>query len=138
LKEVYTSLAMNLSLEAGLIKFSQIGVKKPYFIEEFMGKAFVHPYAMSTVACALFIFLSYKNSFKECFYKLATAGGDTDTVAAIGGSLMGAYMGFNEIPADLINLIRDKKKILKIADELHAKYCQKYSPNDDNIQSLCD
>jgi len=136
LKEVHASVAMNLSLEAGLIKFSQIGVKKPYFIEEFMGKAFVHPYAMSTVACALFIFLSLKDSFKRCLYELATSGGDTDTVAAIGGSLIGAYKGFNEIPADLIDLIRDKKKILKIADELYAKYCQKYSPNNDNIQSL--
>ena len=45
-------------IKTGLIKFSQIGVNSPFFIEEYLGKAFVHPYAISTVACAIFIFIN--------------------------------------------------------------------------------
>ncbi|GAH55609.1 unnamed protein product, partial [marine sediment metagenome] len=84
---------LNISIKAGLIKFSQVGVKSPYFIEEYLGKAFVHPYTLSTVACAIFVFLKNLNSFEDCIFQLATAGGDSDTVGAIGGSLAGAYFG---------------------------------------------
>jgi ADP-ribosylglycohydrolase len=66
--------SLNLSIESGLIKFSQAGVQSPYFIENYIGKAFVHPYALSTVACAIFIFLKSDILFTKnyYFYKPAT------------------------------------------------------------------
>jgi poly(ADP-ribose) glycohydrolase ARH3 len=112
---------LHLSTEAGLIKFSQVGVKTPFFIEEFLGKAFVHPYTISTVVCSIFIFLKNLHSFKECIYELATAGGDCDTVGAIGGSLSGAYFGLKNIPNDLIKIVKNYKKILKISEILFEK-----------------
>ena len=117
---------LNLSIESGLIKFSQAGVKSPYFIEDYMGKSFVHPYSISTVVCSIFIFLKNLNSFKECIYALATAGGDTDTVGAIGGSLAGAYFGFNNIPINLVKLVKKYKSILKISELLYNKYKESY------------
>jgi ADP-ribosylglycohydrolase len=113
-------------IRTGLIKFSQIGVKSPFFIEEYLGKAFVHPYAISTVACAIFIFINKINSFKDCIYELASAGGDTDTIGAIGGSLAGAYFGMKKIPIELVDLIKNKKIILKLAEELYLKFKEKY------------
>ena len=107
---------------SGLIKFSQIGVKSPFFIEEYFGKAFVHPYAISTVACAIFIFINKLNSFEECIYELAGAGGDSDTVGAIGGSLAGAYFGMKNIPIELVDLLKNKKLILKVSEELYQKF----------------
>ena len=124
LKKVKNSL--NISLKAGLIKFSQVGVKSPYFIEDYLGKAFVHPYAISTVACAIFVFLKNLNSFEECIFQLATAGGDSDTVGAIGGSLAGAYLGKGNISSDLIQLVRGYKDILKVSELLHFKFKEKY------------
>jgi len=109
-------------INSGLIKFSQIGVRSPFFIEEYLGKAFVHPYAISTVACAIFIFVNKLNSFEDCIYELASAGGDSDTVGAIGGSLAGAYFGMKNIPIELVDLLKNKKFILNIAENLYLKF----------------
>jgi len=117
---------LNLSTESGLIKFSQAGVRSPYFIEDFLGKAFVHPYAISTVICSIFIFLKNLNSFKDCIYELATVGGDTDTVGAIGGSLAGAYFGLKHIPVYLIKMVKNNRNILKIGEQLFTTFKHRY------------
>lgn len=117
---------LNLSIEAGLIKFSQAGVKSPYFIEDYLGKAFVHPYTLSTVACAIFVFLKNLNSFEDCIFQLATAGGDSDTIGAIGGSLAGAYFGLKNIPSDLIMIVKNHKNILRVSEQLYLKFKEKY------------
>jgi len=117
---------LDVTIESGLIKFSQIGVKSPYFIEQYLGKAFVHPYTLSTVACAIFIFLKNLDSFENCIFTLATAGGDSDTVGAIGGSLAGAYFGLKKIPVELLKLIKNYKSILKISEELYNTFKERY------------
>ncbi|MFW9875585.1 MAG: ADP-ribosylglycohydrolase family protein [Candidatus Thorarchaeota archaeon] len=117
---------LNIPLEAGLIKFSQAGVKSPYFIEEYLGQAFVHPYTISTVICTIFIFLKNLTSFKDCILELATAGGDSDTVGAIGGSLAGVYFGMENMPPKLIKLVKHNKKILKISEELYSIFEKRF------------
>lgn len=118
--------SLGTSIESGLIKFSQIGVKSPYFIEEYLGKAFVHPYSLSTVACAIFIFLKKLESFEDCIFELATAGGDSDTVGAIGGSLAGAYFGLENIPFELRKLVKNYRNIAKISESLFTKFKNRY------------
>ena len=127
LKKVESTIGIDL--EPGIIKFSQAGVKSPYFIEQYLGKAFVHPYAMSTVACALFIFLSTLKSFENCIYALAGAGGDSDTIGAVGGSLAGAYFGFDNISGELVNLVKKRSDILEIANNLFLTFEEKYLKN---------
>ncbi len=117
---------LHVTVEAGIIRFSQAGVKSPYFIEDFLGKAFVHPYTISTVACAIFIFLKRLKSFKDCIFELSTAGGDSDTVGAIGGSLAGAYFGLKNMPLELIKIVKNNKKILKISEELYFKFAERF------------
>ena len=126
--EILSKLKSNLDMpiDSGLIKFSQIGVKSPYFIEDYLGQAFVHPYAISTVACSLFIFLKKLSSFKECIFELSTSGGDSDTVGAIGGSLAGAYFGLQNIPFNLIKLVKNNKKISNISEELYRVFEKRY------------
>ena len=126
--KILHKLKSNLSIpiESGLIKFSQAGVKSPYFIEQYLGQAFVHPYTVSTVACSILIFLKMLTSFKDCIFELATAGGDSDTVGAIGGCLAGVYFGLENIPPDLIKLVKSNKKILNISEELYNKYKKRY------------
>ncbi|MHA2008475.1 MAG: ADP-ribosylglycohydrolase family protein [Promethearchaeota archaeon] len=114
--------SLDMPIEAGLIKFSQSGVKSPYFIEQYLGQAFVHPYTISTVVCALFIFLKRLSSFRECILELASAGGDSDTVGAIGGSLAGSFFGLKDIPEEFIKLVKGSKKILKLGENLYSKF----------------
>ena len=118
--------SLEMPIEAGLIKFSQAGVKSPYFIEQYLGQAFVHPYTISTVVCAIFIFLKRLSSFRECILELATAGGDSDTVGAIGGSLAGAFFGLKNIPDDLIKIVKGSKKILKLSESLYNKFKDRF------------
>lgn len=126
--EILSKLKSNLDMpiDSGLIKFSQIGVKSPYFIEEYLGQAFVHPYTISTVICSIFIFLKKLSSFKECILELSTAGGDSDTVGAIGGSMAGAYFGLQNIPLDLIKLVKNSKKISKTSEELYNVFEKRF------------
>ena len=91
-----------------------------------MGKSFVHPYTLSTVACSIFIFLKCLDSFKECIFELSTAGGDSDTVGAIGGGLAGVYFGMKNIPDYLIKLVKNYRKILKISEELCNRFVNRY------------
>ena len=117
---------LDMPIESGLIKFSQAGVKSPYFIEDYLGQAFVHPYTISTVACSLFIFLKKLSSFKECIFELSTSGGDSDTVGAIGGSLAGVYFGLQNIPPDLIKLVKNNKKISSLSEELYQVFEKRF------------
>ncbi|MFX0039165.1 MAG: ADP-ribosylglycohydrolase family protein [Promethearchaeota archaeon] len=117
---------LDMPVESGLIKFSQAGVKSPYFIEQYLGQAFVHPYTISTVVCSIFIFLKKLSSFRECIFELATAGGDSDTVGAIGGSLAGAYFGLKNIPPDLVKLVKNDKKISRISEELYNAFERRF------------
>jgi ADP-ribosylglycohydrolase len=119
-------LNLNMPIESGLIKFSQAGVKSPYFIEQYLGQAFVHPYTISTIVCSIFIFLKNLHSFRECIFELATAGGDSDTVGAIGGSLAGVYFGLENIPNNLIKLVKNEKKILRISKELYNVFEKRF------------
>ncbi|MHA1148331.1 MAG: ADP-ribosylglycohydrolase family protein [Promethearchaeota archaeon] len=118
--------SLHIDIESGLIKFSQAGVKSPFFIQDYLGLAFVHPYSISTVSCAIFIFLKRLDSFRDCIYELSTAGGDSDTVGAIGGSLAGAYFGFKRIPEDLVKLVKKYKGIMKLSENLYKIFKERY------------
>ncbi|MFW9894817.1 MAG: ADP-ribosylglycohydrolase family protein [Candidatus Thorarchaeota archaeon] len=126
--EILEKLKSNLDLpiESGLIKYSQAGVKSPYFIEEYLGQAFVHPYTISTVVCSIFIFLKKLSSFQECILEFPISGGDSDTIGAIGGSLTGAYFGYNNIPIALVKMVKNYKKLLKLGEELYLKFKSRY------------
>ncbi len=118
--------SLHLDLNTGLVRFSQAGVKPPYFIEDYIGEAFVHPYSLSTVACSIFVFIKKINSFKDSILDLSTSGGDCDTVGAIGGSLAGAYFGLHGIPSYYIKLVKNQKKILVTSEELYSSFQKRY------------
>jgi ADP-ribosyl-[dinitrogen reductase] hydrolase len=63
----------------------------------------------------------FKNStsFADGIEKAIRVGGDTDTVAAVAGGLLGAYYGYEAIPFEWRNTILGKLPMLEYADKLY-------------------
>ncbi len=76
--------------------------------------------AFDAVPMAFYCYFSSKN-FEQAVIKGASAGGDTDTIAAMAGSMKGAETGFEKIPAKF-KKIKDLDRILEISDLLYEAY----------------
>ena len=65
------------------------------------------------LAIAIYSALRYQNNFKDGIVCAINHGGDSDSTGAIAGNILGAYLGGNKIPSELIkdlelkNLISD-------------------------------
>ena len=70
-----------------------------------MNPGYIGSYCMDCLSMALHI-IYYTNNFKEAILKAANLCGDADSVASVVGQIAGAYYGFDSIPKDWINLIR--------------------------------
>ncbi len=68
---------------------------------------------------AVFWVLFNSNSYKEAVLKAVNLGEDTDTIAAIVGSLAGIYYGYQEIPDNWIDNIVKKDEILEVVNRFH-------------------
>jgi ADP-ribosyl-[dinitrogen reductase] hydrolase len=64
-------------------------------------------YVLHTVPFAVFCFLRFANDPMRALSEAISAGGDTDSVAAIVGAWMGALHGENGLPTDLISRVHD-------------------------------
>lgn len=67
----------------------------------------VSGYALHTVPVALYAWLRHRDDFSKALTSALDCGGDTDTVGAIVGALAGATLGFDSIPAEWRNDVRD-------------------------------
>ena len=54
--------------------------------------------------------------FKSMMEQLVLCGGDTDTIASIAGQVAGSYVGYNEIPSDMVSRMVDHSMIRGIVD----------------------
>lgn len=76
--------------------------------------------AFDAVPMAFYCYFSSKN-FEHTVIKGASAGGDTDTIAAIAGAMKGAETGFEGIP-EKFKKIKNLSRIIKTADKLYNAY----------------
>jgi poly(ADP-ribose) glycohydrolase ARH3 len=67
------------------------------------------------VPTAVGIFLIFRHNFEEAVAAAASAGGDTDTVAAIVGALSGAYHGLSAIPERWLKQISHREALENVA-----------------------
>lgn len=66
--------------------------------------------SLTTLLWALYSFLKYKNSFEDCLISCLKVGGDVDTIAKIGCSFSGCYLGKEKLPTEYLYDIHDKKR----------------------------
>lgn len=84
----------------------------------FLGEGWVGEEA---VALALYCFLKYPDSYEKVVIRGANTNGDSDSIACIGGSISGAYLGVEAIPDDWINKIENTGYLGELAARLAGK-----------------
>lgn len=67
----------------------------------------VSGYAFHTVPVAIYAVLSHPNSFKSALVAALDCWGDTDSVGAIAGALMGASVGSGGLPGEWLHSIAE-------------------------------
>ena len=75
-------------------------------------------YVIHSLKAALWAFY-HSNNFKDGALKAVNLGFDSDTVAAIYGTIAGACYGFENIDKDLVSGLMHNEKIIDIAEKLY-------------------
>jgi ADP-ribosyl-[dinitrogen reductase] hydrolase len=79
-------------------------------------------YILPTTITSCYCFLRYPDDFRRAIESSIMLGGDTDSVAAIVGGLVGGRIGFSKLPTELVNKINDmphdRQWIADMADRL--------------------
>ena len=79
-------------------------------------------YVVHTLEGVLFSIMN-NNNFKDSVICSIYLGFDTDTLAAITGSLVAILYGYEDIPKDWINDLRKKDYLDEMIDKFSNKYC---------------
>lgn len=66
--------------------------------------------------------LAHSNDFKGAVCKAVSLGGDTDTIGAITGSLAGLYYGWDSLPMDWMENLKNRELIYSICNQFFEKY----------------
>jgi len=72
-------------------------------------------YVVDTLEAALWCALTTA-SYQDCVLKAVNLGDDTDTVAAVAGSIAGALYGYDSIPAEWLGTLKRKDYIEEMCD----------------------
>lgn len=75
-----------------------------------------------TLAISVYCALKHKNDFKQALIAAVNHGGDSDSTGAVTGNILGAYLGFSNIPADWTCSIECLDVLLQTADDLLIIY----------------
>ena len=75
--------------------------------------------AEETLAIAIYCSLKYQNDFDQALIASVNHSGDSDSTGSVTGNILGAYLGFEAIPAKYIDHLEIKNIILEIADDLY-------------------
>ena len=86
-------------------------------------------YTYHSVPIALYACLRHCGNFRSALTNSLDCGGDTDTVGAIVGAIMGAHVGKQGIPPKLIAGIAEWPRSVSFLDQVAAKLAQQTHEN---------
>ena len=78
-------------------------------------------YVLDTLEASVYCLLA-TNSYSECVLKAVNLGDDTDSIAAIAGSVAGLLYGFNAIPKNWLCVLVKRDFIDKICNKFYLNY----------------
>ncbi len=70
----------------------------------------ISPHSIPSVVWALYAYLRGRPTFLEVIRLAISGGGDTDTTAAMAGALIGAELGIEALPRDLVAAVHDQSR----------------------------
>lgn len=114
------------SLLAGLLRHAQLLAYMDIPDHEAiaaLGEGWVAEEALAMALCAC---LRYPDDVKACLRMCVNITGDSDSVAAIAGNLLGATMGVEQLPQDWLEQLELKDVIIRAADELFNSSNKEY------------
>lgn len=76
-------------------------------------------YVAESVAAALYCFARHPDDFSAAVLTAVNAGGDSDTIAAMTGALVGAHIGARALPAELVDGLEARMYILVASPGLY-------------------
>ena len=80
--------------------------------------------AEEAVAMALYCVMRYPSDYTSAVRLAANISGDSDSVAAIAGGILGARLGSTAIPADWLARLENRGYLTDLADQLAGKKAQ--------------
>ncbi len=78
-------------------------------------------YVVDTLEAAIWCLLT-TGSYEECVLKAVNLGEDTDTVAAVAGSLAGALYGMNGIPMSWLSVLKRRDYIEQLCEKAYEAW----------------
>jgi ADP-ribosylglycohydrolase len=91
------------------------GMARPEFPEPI-----ITPFVIPTVLAALWSVLRHPDSWGQAVAGVIRMGGDVDTLGAIVGALMGAKVGVQNIPPNLLESVLNRDALQTLALRYHA------------------
>ena len=81
-------------------------------------------YVLHTLQAALWCLLT-TSEYSECVLKAVNLGEDTDTTAAVAGSLAGLWYGMEQIPEPWLQQLAKRDWICRLCDQFADAICEK-------------
>lgn len=118
MSECRAHLGTDMVREAVSAVLTTLAVDDPAEVAQITGNGVA---AHETVGAALSAFLHHPHEPLAAIRFAVLMGGDTDTVAAVAGSLSGAAAGADALPRHLLERLEDRDRIERVSDELAAR-----------------
>ena len=78
--------------------------------------------AADSCVTALYLALRFRDAgFIEMQQRVAKMGGDADTIGAMAGAIWGAANGIQAMPAELLQKLEERGRLLSLATLLHQR-----------------
>ncbi|MBF0407336.1 MAG: ADP-ribosylglycohydrolase family protein [Candidatus Riflebacteria bacterium] len=75
-------------------------------------------FCLDSLACGMYMFLKSPRNFDEMIVSAANSGGDSDAIAAIAGSLFGAFNGLGKISEKWLHQLEGAEEIKRMSCDL--------------------
>jgi ADP-ribosylglycohydrolase len=123
LSELPTWRGLIAQLREALAKHSRVR----HFARELGADGGVSGYALQSVPVAIYAALLHRDDFERALTEAIACGGDTDTVAAVVGALVGARLGTQRIPEVWRRGIAEWPRSLAVAGRIAERLDQQTS-----------